>query len=95
MDIKILSPEELLNYAQPQTELEIKLFNAALHFQEEMRDAQSELAERDRICDLAESETISDLQDEISEIKHEIAAAIEKISIDLVDDAVDVLRSIA
>lgn len=92
MDINILSSEELLNYAQSQTELEIKLFEAALHFQSEMQDAVNELADHKREVEFEESETIYKLQDDLAQVKAGLQSAISKIEIGKIDDAVNILK---
>lgn len=92
MDINILSHEELLNYAQPETALEIKLFDCAKHFHEEAGDNQQELAQLRNEIDSGELSEFSDFLDDMDQVKAGIESAIEKIESGLIDEAKTILK---
>lgn len=92
MDFKILSHSELLNYAQPETQLEQKLFDAALHFQQEAKDAKSALNQAQLELEDAEFEQNSDLEDELGDLKASVMQAIESIEAGKINEAKLVLE---
>lgn len=92
MNIEILTHEELINYAQPQTALEKKLFDACLHFKSEMDNLRCRVNDMSRAFD--ENEDAQDCLDSLAGV---VACALRELNeiqdpSPLVESAIEMLK---
>ena len=89
MNYQILKPEEILSYAEPKTDLEIKLFEAVKHFSDAYDRAQESLDEWNN-----EDLFQEDWESACNDLKDEITRALAALATGDADKAREILESI-